>query len=418
MLYVIAILALLCCSALFSAAETAFSSVNKIRLKAAANQGDKNAARALRIAECFDNALTAILIGNNLVNILSASLGTILFTQWFGEGGVGISTLAMTVLVLIFGEILPKSYAKSHAEKLTRILSAPLQCLILLLTPVIFLLGKLSQLVKDPEAEPSVTEDELKVIVEQIEEEGVLEEQESDLVRSALEFDEISVTEVLVPRVNVTAVPQDCPVPEVKQIFLSERYSRLPVYTDSLDEIIGFITEKDFFGMLENGGTSLKPIIKTIIRLPEFARISDAMRQMQRSKSHIAVVVDQYGGTRGIVTLEDIIEELVGEIYDEADEVVPVITKRTDGVYEISGECSIADLCDALELPDDLIETECTSVGGWLTELAGHIAEVGETVSGAWFTMTVEQMQEQRVERVLLTLKTPDDHAADGSDAD
>lgn len=414
--YLIAILLLLCCSALFSACETAFSSVNKIRLKHAAQQGDKAAGRALALAESFDRALTAILIGNNLVNIISASLGTILFTKLFGTGGVGISSLAMTVLVLIFGEILPKSYAKAHAERLTRLFAAPLSCLIWLLTPLIFLFQKLAKLVSvKEEEEPSVTEDELKVIVEQIEEEGVLEEQESDLVRSALEFDEISVTEVLVPRVNVTAIEQHESIEAVKQLFLSERYSRLPVYDGTVDDIIGFITEKDFFSLLEHGGDSIQPILKQILRLPEFARISEAMKQMQRSKSHIAVVMDQHGGTKGIVTLEDIIEELVGEIYDEADEIVPMLTKDSADTWTVSGEYSIADLCDALELPESRIETECTSVGGWLTELAGHIPAVGETVSGDWFTMTVTQMQEQRVQQLKLTL-LPEPDGGDEAD--
>lgn len=404
MIYLIVILVLLVCSAMFSACETAFSSFNKIRLKSEAMQGNHRAAKALAVAESFERALTAILIGNNLVNILSASLGTILFTEWFGEGGVGISTAVMTVMVLIFGEILPKSYAKNHAEQLTLLLAAPLRGLIWILTPLVFLFNQLAKLVTKKGTEPSVTEDELKVIVDQIEEEGVLEEQESELVRSALEFDEISVDEVLVPRVRVTAIPKDMPLAEIKQTFLSERYSRLPVYDGTIDDIIGFITEKDFFGLIENGGTSLTPIVKNVLRLPEFARISEAMKQMQRVKSHLAIVVDQYGGTKGIVTLEDIIEELVGEIYDEADEIIPMLTKCGENRYEVSGELSIADLCDSLELSESLIVTECTSVGGWLTELTGHIAEEGETVSGDWFRMTVLQMQEQRVQRILLEL--------------
>ena len=405
MLYPIAILLLLCFSAMFSACETAFSSVNKIRLKSDAMQGNQRAALALSLAESFDKALTAILIGNNLVNIFSASLGTILFTKWFGQGGVGISTMAMTVLVLIFGEILPKNYAKNHAERMALLFARPLKGLIFILTPVIFLFNRLARLVQNEKQEPSVTEDELKVIVEQIEEEGVLEEQESDLVRSALEFDEIPVSEVLVPRVHVTAIQQDMPIEEIKSVFLSERYSRLPVYADSIDDIVGFITEKDFFGLLEHQGKDIRPIIKNILRLPEFARISEAMKQMQRNKSHIAIVLDQYGGTKGIVTLEDIIEELVGEIYDEADEVIPQISKRGEGRYEVSGDCTISDLCDALEIPEDQIVTECSSVGGWLTELAGHIAEPNETVCGDWFRMTVLQMREQSVQRVLLELK-------------
>lgn len=400
------ILCLVIFSGLFSACETSFSSVNKIRLKHSAQQGDKKAAKALNIAENFDKALTAILIGNNLVNIFSASLGTILFTQWFGEGGVGISSLIMTVLVLIFGEILPKSYAKTHAESLARFFCAPLSALIWILTPVIFLFNQLAKLVQSKQNEPSVTEDELKVIVEQIEEEGVLEEQESNLVRSALEFDEITVTEVLVPRVNITAVQKNMPISEIKDVFLRERYSRLPVYDETLDDIIGFITEKDFFGLLESGAENIQPIVQKILRLPEFARISDAMKQMQRAKSHIAVVLDQYGGTKGMVTLEDIIEELVGEIYDEADEIIPMMTKVAADTYDISCEYSLGDLCEALELPENLIDTECTSLGGWVMELFGRIPDNGEQISGDWFSITVTDATEQKLNRVKLSLKT------------
>ncbi|MCQ2417902.1 MAG: hemolysin family protein [Oscillospiraceae bacterium] len=415
MLYPIGILLLVMLSSLFSACETAFSSVNKIRLKSEAMQGNQKAACALSLAESFDKALIAILIGNNLVNILSASLGTIVFTQWFGQGGVGISTLAMTVLVLIFGEILPKNYAKNHAEQMTLLFSGPLKLLIWILTPFIFLFNQLAKLVQGSRNEPTVTEEELKVIVEQIEEEGVLEEQESDLVRSALEFDEITVDEVLVPRVRVTAIQKDMPIQEIKAIFLSERYSRLPVYEDDIDDIIGFITEKDFFWLLESHVNHIQPIIKQILRLPEFALISEAMRQMQKNKSHIAIVLDQYGGTKGIVTLEDIIEELVGEIYDEADEVIPMISRQSDRRYEISGACAISDLCETLEISESIIHTECTSVGGWFTELAGHIAEVGETVSGDWFQMRVLQVQEKHILRVLLELTGTPRNAEGGS---
>ncbi len=403
-IYILLILVLLLCSALFSACETAYSSVNKIRLKNRARHGDHAAARALAIAESFDKALTAILIGNNLVNIFSASIGTILFTAWFGEGGIGISSLIMTVLVLIFGEILPKSYAKSHAEQLALWFSVPLRGLMFLLTPLILLLNGLSRLVQSKDDDPSVTEDELKVIVEQIEEEGVLEEQESDLVRSALEFDEIPVSEVLVPRVNVTAVEQAMPIPEIKRLFLSERYSRLPVYRETIDDITGFVTDKDFFAMLEQGAADLQRITQPILRLPEFERISDALRKMQRSKSHIAAVIDQYGGTKGIVTLEDILEELVGEIYDEADEIVHLIRPIGEHRYEIMGECSITELRETLSLAENQPETDRSSVGGWITELLGHIAKEGERCSDTWFAATVLAMQEQKIQTIELTL--------------
>ncbi|MBE6847576.1 MAG: HlyC/CorC family transporter [Ruminococcus sp.] len=411
-IYLVLILLLIACSSLFSACETAFSGVNKIRLKHRAKNGDRSAAKALAIAERFDRALTAILIGNNLVNIASASIGTILFTKWFGESGVGISSLVMTVLVLIFGEILPKSYAKSHADDLAMLFAAPLQGLMWLLTPVIWMFQLLARLVQNKNADPSVTEDELKVIVEQIEEEGVLEEQESDLVRSALDFDEISVSEVLVPRVNVTAIERDMPLADIKELFLRERYSRLPVYNETMDDIVGFITDKDFFALLESHQTSIGGILQEIPRLPEFERISDALRKMQRAKAHMAVVVDQYGGTKGIVTLEDILEELVGEIYDEADEVVQMIVPVTENVFDIAGECSIAQLREQFSLADDTPVTECTSVGGWITEQLGHIAAVGECCEGEWFSAVVTAVQEQKLRMVRLTLKSPAEEEA------
>lgn len=411
--YIAAIIGLLVFSALFSACETAFSGVNKIRLKHMSQQGDRSAARALTLAEAFDKALTAILIGNNLVNIASSALATVLFTKLFPSMGAVLSTIVMTLAVLTFGEVLPKSYAKAHAERIACKLAMPLHALICVFLPMIWVFGKLSQPIRAQSEEPTVTEDELKVIVEQIEEEGVLEEQESDLVRSALDFDEIAVTEVLVPRVNITAVPHDMPIAEIKQIFLTERYSRLPVYEDTIDDIVGFLTEKDFFGMLESSGADIHRIIKPILRLPEFARISEAMRQMQRTKSHIAVVVDQHGGTEGIITLEDIIEELVGEIYDEADEVIPMVTRSEDGSYTVSGEMSIANLLDALDLPPNRVETECTSVGGWITELIGHIPAVGEVVSGDWFTAEISQMDEQAVSRVQFRMIAAADSVTD-----
>ncbi|MDE6594330.1 MAG: CNNM domain-containing protein, partial [Oscillospiraceae bacterium] len=242
---------LLLMSAFFSSVETAFSSVNKIRLKAMANGGDKRAEKALAIAENFDRTLTTILVGNNIVNILSTSLGTVICTELFGDNGVGIATAAMTVLVLIFGEILPKSIAKENAETFSLVTAGILRFFIIILTPVTVIFGALknavTQLFRSAENSPSVTEDELKYIIDEIEEEGVLEEQESDLVRSALEFDDKNVSEVLIPRVKITAVEKDDSTSHIREIFFEEQFSRLPVYEKNIDNIIGFIHERDFF---------------------------------------------------------------------------------------------------------------------------------------------------------------------------
>ncbi len=395
------IVVLLLLSAFFSASETAFASVNRIRLKNYAAKGDRRAGKALEISENYDRAITAILIGNNIVNIASASLGTIVFTKLFGDSGVGIATAVMTVLVLIFGEILPKSIAKENAEGMALSVAGILNLVIFLLTPFTWIFGKIklfaSKLVFSGEERPSVTEDELKYIIDEIEDEGVLEEQESDLVRNALEFDEILVGEVLVPRVNVVAVEKNQPVLEIEQLFLNEMYSRMPVYEKSIDKIIGIINEKDFFKMRACGGDSIEGIISKTLYFSELRPISEVLREMQKKKIHLAVVLDQYGGTQGIVTMEDIIEELVGEIYDENDEITPMLKKVSENVYEVSAELSIYDMLEELELPEDIIESSSTSIGGWVMELFGRIPEEGDSIKDGIFNLTVLKKDEQRV---------------------
>lgn len=403
---VIIIIALLAMSAVFSGAETAFSSVNKIRLKNYAAQGNKRAEKALKIANSFDNALTAILIGNNIVNILSTSISTVLFTELIGPGGVGAATAVMTVLVLIFGEITPKSYAKSHAESVALVMAEPLWILMKILTPVVFLFRILQNAMKPKEEQPTVTEDELKYMIEEIEEQGVLEEQESDLVRSALEFDEITVDEILIPRVNVVAVERNEDFNKIKDIFLTEMYSRLPVYEKSVDNIIGIITNKSFFRLVNEGKEDITEIIQNVIHLSDLKLISEALKEMQKNKMHMAVVLDQYGGTKGIITLEDIIEELVGEIYDENDEVIDTFVKTGEDEYEVSGELSIGDLLENLGLPENEIESSGNTVGGWVMELLGHVAQEGETAESGAFRLTVLSVEDKKIQKIRLVIST------------
>lgn len=406
---VIIIIALLAMSAVFSGAETAFSSVNKIRLKNYAAQGNKRAEKALKIANSFDNALTTILIGNNIVNILSTSISTVLFTELLGPGGVGVATAVMTVLVLIFGEITPKSYAKSHAESVSLVMAEPLWILIKLLTPVVALFRILQNAMKPKEEQPTVTEDELKYMIEEIEEQGVLEEQESDLVRSALEFDEITVDEILIPRVNVVAVERNEDFNKIKDIFLTEMYSRLPVYEKSVDNIIGIITNKSFFRLVNEGKEDISEIIQDVIHLSDLKLISEALKEMQKNKMHMAVVLDQYGGTKGIITMEDIIEELVGEIYDENDEVIDTFVKTGEDEYEVSGELSIGDLLENLGLPENEIESSGNTVGGWVMELLGHVAQEGETAESGAFRLTVISVEDKKIQKIRLVISTADE---------
>lgn len=394
-------------SALFSSCETAFSSVNKIRLKNYAAQGNKRAEKALKIANSFEDALTTVLVGNNIVNITMASVGTILFTSLFGSKGVGISTAVITVLVLIFGEVLPKSFAKQNAEKLALIFAGPLSALIFIFKPIVLFFNLLASVLKSDKTEPTVTEDELKYIIDEIEEQGVLEEQESDLVKSALEFDEITVNEILIPRIKVVGIEKSSSIEDIKNLFIEEMYSRLPVYDKSLDNIIGMITNKRFFKMLSQGGNDISEIIQDVAHFSDLKLISEALRDMQRLKTHLAVVLDQYGGTKGIITLEDIIEELVGEIYDENDEIIHNFIKISDTEFEIAGDMSISDMLEEIGLEETAIESTYTSVGGWVTELLEHIPEENETAEYDIFKITVLKVREQSVEKLNIKITEP-----------
>lgn len=402
---IILVVVMMIFSALFSSTETAYSSVNKLRLKNYASQGNKKAARALKLANKFDDVLTAVLIGNNIVNIATSSVSTVIFINIIGSKGAAISTVVVTILVLVFCEVLPKSYAKRNAEKLALMFAAPLAFLVTLFKPFVVMLNGLSSLIsKGGDESPSVTEDELKYMIDEIEEQGVIEEQESELVKSALEFDEITVNEILIPRVKIVGVEIGMSLEEIQELFITEMYSRLPVYEKSLDDIVGMITNKAFFKMLIDGGTDIRDIIQDVTHIADTKLISETMRDMQRSKVHLAVVTDQYGGTKGIVTLEDIIEELVGDIYDEADEIISLIRTISPDKYEVDGDMSISRLLEQLDLDDDLIQTDYTTVGGWVTDVMERIPESGEMAETGIFRITASAVNEQTVEKIILEI--------------
>lgn len=410
-----AIILLIIMSAFFSATETAFSSVNKIRLKHEASNGNKKAARALKIAENFDKTLTTILVGNNIVNILSTSLGTVICTELFGAKGVGIATAAMTVLILIFGEIMPKSLAKENAEKFALVFGGLLNVFIVVLTPVTFIFRGLKNLVskifKSGSDAPSVTEDELKYIIDEIEEEGVLEEQESDLVRSALEFDDKNVSEVLIPRVRITAVEKNDSLEHIRELFFTEQYSRMPVYEKNIDNIIGFIHERDFFKLTvsDEHAEGIESIIHEVIYITEFQTVSEVLARMQKEKIHMAIIKDQYGGTYGMVTMEDLIEELLGEIYDETDEEDHSFIKISDNEYDAAADFNLREFEEKLGLPEDTIKSESYTLGGWALELFGRIPQAGDEVKDGVFTLKVLEAEENRIIRLKITVDKPDE---------
>ncbi len=409
---IVLIILLVVCSAFFSATETSLTTVNKIRLKNMADNGNKAAQRTLNILAKYDKALTTILIGNNIVNIACSSIATVLCIALVGEQyGSLVSTIATTLIVLTFGEIMPKSMAKDFAEPFAMFSSAVISFLMVILTPFsaffILLKNGVSKLFHRKET-VSMTEEELKVMIDEIEDEGVLETQESDLVRSALEFDEITVDEIITPRVRITAVEAGESVDEVRKKFLREEYSRMPVYERTLDNIVGIITEKEFFKQYEkNSDFTIRSIMQETLYLPQMQKLSEVFRTMQKQKCHMSVVLDQHGGTLGIVTMEDILEELVGEIWDESDEVKSPVTVVGHDVFEVYGDVSLNSLrrfFDARDIRAD-IESEAHTVAGWVLGLFGSIPKSGDVITSGCFTVTVLEAAELRVNKVRIEIK-------------
>lgn len=410
---IVLIIILIAMSAFFSASETAISSVNRIRLKSMAESGSKGAERALKILTKYDKALTTILIGNNIVNIATSSISTILCIQLVGEKyGSLVATVAVTLIVLIFGEVMPKGLAKDHAEGVCIGVSAVITFLMLIFTPFssfFILLKKGMAKLFHKKKSVSVTEEELMAIIDEIEDEGVLEEQESDLVRSALQFDEITADEIITPRVRIVAVEVNDSAEEVRTKFLKEQYSRMPVFEKNLDNIVGIINEKDFIKAYSEKGAelSVRELVQETIYVPSMQKISEVLRVMQKRKCHMSVVLDQHGGTLGIVTMEDLLEELVGEIWDESDEVKSPVTVRGEGEFDIYGEVSLNSLRRFLESRDiDLeIDSEAHTVAGWVLELFGSIPKNGDVTETEELSIKVLDAAELRVNKVRITLK-------------
>lgn len=397
-------------SAFFSGSETAFATVNKIRMKNLASEGNKKAKKVIKIAEDYDRTLSAILIGNNIVNIASASIGTVIFTTYFGNAnGPWISTLAMTVIVLIFGEITPKSLAKENAESFSLAVVNVLDIVIKILSPIVYIFVKIKDLFggNKGNSHPTVTEQELKHIIEESEIEGVLEEQEVELVKSALDFDETTVYEVLTPRVDVVAIDINENPENIKNLFFNEGYSRLPVYNTNIDSIIGVIHNKDFFKLyLEDKNVDINKIIQKTVYVPPKKRISELMQELQKLKSHMAIVTDQYGGTIGVITLEDIIEQLVGDIWDESDVEVIDIIKISDTEYNVSADMNIEDFFDEIDF--DYKESEINELpqtfASWALEIFERIPEAGDNFNYRNLNIKVLEVSEQRILKMKITI--------------
>ena len=393
-------------SAFFSASETAFSSLNQIRLKSRAEDGDSSAARVLAMAEQYDKLLSTILIGNNIVNIAAASIGTILFTQMLGaERGATVSTIVLTIIVLIFGEVTPKSLAKEMPEKVATAVSPFLVLLMALMTPLTWLFTQwkklLGHFVHSGEAD-TITEGELMTMVSEAENDGELTDRESELIRSAIEFDDVEVEEILTPRVDVVAVEDDIPLEELAQTFAESGYSRLPVYHGTIDNIIGVVHEKDFYIARLKKATKIDDLVVPTLYTTGSTQISQLLRTLREQHHHLAVVVDENGGTEGIITLEDILEELVGEIWDEHDEVTEDFRKQSDGSWLVSGSASVDDLYEELDLPEEE-DIDSNTVNGLVQEKTCHLPKVGDRFTLGEYDGVVTRTAKRRVTEVRLT---------------
>lgn len=390
-------------SAYFSATETAFSSLNRIRIKNMAEKGDKRAALVQRLSENYDGLLSTILIGNNIVNIASASLATIIFVRFLGEDvGASLSTVVTTVVVLIFGEVSPKSIAKESPEKFAMFSAPILNVFMILLKPVNFLFKQWKKLLSrifHASEEKGITEEELLTIVEEAEQGGGIDKEESSLIRSAIEFNDLEAMDILTPRIDVEAIEKNLTEEEIAKIFRDTGYSRLPVYEENIDNIIGILYQKDFYNFVYRTGQGFQDYIKPVLYITKTKNISDLLKELQQKKLHIAVVMDEFGCTVGIVTLEDILEELVGEIWDEHDEVIQEIEPISDHEYLVAGKTNIEKLFEQLQRKE---EFDVMTVSGWVMEVLERVPAQGDSFEKDGLEVRVEKMEGRRIEKVYI----------------
>lgn len=410
------IVVLIFCSAFFSSAETAYSSVSKVRLKNYADNGNKKAKRALIISEKYERLISTILIGNNIVNIAASSLATLLFVSFLGDAtGTLLSTVVLTIIVLIFGEVLPKNMAKQSSESLCMSYSGVLYVLMLIFKPLSAMFEILSRVAtriasRGKKQSPTYTEDELKYIIESSEEEGVLEEQESELVQSALEFDEKTAYDILTPRVDMIALDIDEDSKVILKTIITERFSRIPVYKDNVDNIVGILHTRDYLeALLNNPDTKMKSLLQPAYFIYRTKTLSSLLSDFKYKKLHIAVVTDDYGGTLGIVTMEDLLEQLVGDIWDEDEEVEHKYKKIGVNKYEISGDLNLSEFLNLFNKDARYLDSDSKSVGGWALEFFGKIPENNDQFTYKEFSVTVKSIEDQRINSVLVEF-TPQDY--------
>nr|MBE6544829.1 HlyC/CorC family transporter [Oscillospiraceae bacterium] len=423
-IHIIIIVVCVILSAYFSATETAFSTFNRIRVKNMAEKGNKKAALALKLSDNYDSLISAILIGNNIVNILASAMATLLFTNViFGDHpngedlGATVSTIVLTIVILIFGEISPKTMAKNSPESFV-LFSAPIINFVrIVLYPFIFIFNGwqklLAKLFKKQE-DQGMTEEELISIIEEAEEDGDIDKEESDLIKSAIEFGDLEVGDIFTPRIDITALPVGANKEEVAKTFSESGYSRLPVYDGDIDNIVGILYYKDFYTIAYKTQIPLHEIIKPVIYVALSQPVNELMKELQEKQLHMAVVTDEFGSTAGIVTLEDILEEIVGEIWDEHDEIVEEIKEVGEKEYIVSGKSNTEKLLSLLDIDE---EVEAVTVGGWAMEVLGKIPEVGDSFEEYGVSVEIIEMDGRRVESVHVLDKRTDENDENEDDA-
>lgn len=407
---VVAIICLVAMSAYFSATETAFSALNRIKLKSLAEAGNKKAAKAMKLADNYDNILSTILIGNNIVNIVASSIATVMFTTLLGPAlGVPVSTAVLTVVILIFGEISPKSIAKDVPEKFA-MWSAPMLnffCIILKPLNLIFSLWKvlLTKIFKVTD-DRGVTEEEILTMVSEAENDGEIDQQEGEMIRNIMDFDDLTVEDILKPRVDVVFIHEEDDNEEIASMFEESGYSRVPIYGEDLDDIVGVLNQKDFFMHMIRKGKPLEEVMTQPMFVAPSMKIGKLLTILKEKKCHLAIVVDEYGGVEGIVTLEDIIEELVGEIWDEHDEIVEEIVQVSETEYTVKGNASVTKLFELLGFDEEL---DVVSVSGWISQELGKIPEQGDQLIYRNVQVDVIHAEERRVSDAKITVLPKED---------
>lgn len=390
---------LLIMSAFFSACEAAFNDYSRIRMKNLACSNNKKAELVIRLDEKSDSLISTILIFNNTFNITAASLAVYIFSKNFESNGIAISTTLILLAILIFGELIPKGLAQFAPEKFAMFAAPIMSIFIFLCSPintVIAALKKMFYKLFETEIQPSITEDELRTMIDEVENEGVINKNESDLIRSAIEFNETVVEDIYTPRIEIVGIEEDESLDEIKEKFLVSGYSRLPVFQGDMDNIVGVLHEKDFYQALSRKEKDIKKLVSKIIYITPNKKISELLKELQRSKAHMAAVIDEYGGTEGIVTMEDIIEELVGEIWDEHDEVIEWFKKIGDDKYLVSCNADVDDMFELFNIePDE--EVDVTTVNGWITMLFEEIPDVGGKMVYKNLHITITKAEAKRV---------------------